>query len=285
MTVVIKGYLDDSRSGDGTVWVVAGFVGFVDQWEDFRQNWRMLLATHDVPYLHMKEIVKPNGVYKNWHPSQKHYEEMATFFGDVTKVIGRCGIEGLGGITRVRDLDRFNADNGLQLEPYPLAVYGSLIALWNRHPREPIELFFDRVEKVSSKLQQTRQYAACDRHYAGDFDTIQLVPINESCSFKEMVELQVADFLAWEWRKSHEDRKGWWEQSDKPNDWDERWQDFEAWMEQERPRTRKSITALLQRANLTGFIWDYDRLCEAHELRGGVWSLPSPASRRPTSHT
>jgi len=37
MTVVIKGYLDDSRSGNDTVWAVAGFVGLIsgiaNSWE------------------------------------------------------------------------------------------------------------------------------------------------------------------------------------------------------------------------------------------------------------
>jgi hypothetical protein len=112
-------------------------------------------------------------------------------------------------------------------------------------------------------------------HYAGDFDAKTLSPVAEGASFRDLVELQAADFLAWEWRKSHEDRKEWWQKPDKPTDWNERWADFEDWMEHEKPRTRKSILALLERAQFTGFIWDYDRLCEAHERRGGVWSINS----------
>jgi hypothetical protein len=271
MAVVIKGYFDDSRSDD--VWAIAGFVGFVDQWEEFGQMWPMLLATHEVPYLHMKEMANPNGVYKKWHPQKEHYEEWANFFADVTKVIGRCGIQGFGGIARGPDLERFNSENKISLEPYPPAAYGSLIALWNRHPREPVELFFDHVEKVQSKLCRAKEYADSDRRYAGDFDQVQMIPINKSRTFKEVIELQAADFLAWEWRKSHIDRTKWWEREGKPSDEDERWNDFETWMEKEKPRTRKSILALIERASFTGMIWDYDRLCEALRLRGGVWSM------------
>lgn len=274
MAVVIKGYLDDSRSGDDTIWAVAGFVGFVDQWEEFGQAWPLMLDNHGVPYFHMKEMARPNGVYKKWHPPREHYDEVASFFGDIAKVLGRCGIEGFGGMTRTEDLRKFNAEKRLQLEPYPLAVFGALISLWTRHPREPVELFFDHVEKVQSKLCRAKEYADTDRHYAGDFDKVQMIPINESFTFKDVIELQAADFMAWEWRKTHEDRAMWWNKGDKPTDWDERWKDFETWMEKEKPRTRKSISALLERSVFTGLIWDYDRLCEAHEIRGGVWALP-----------
>jgi hypothetical protein len=270
MAVVIKGTLDDSRR-DG-LWAVAGFVGFVDQWEDFEAAWHRLLDTHGIPYLHMKEMGNPEGVYKKWHPPQEHYEETANFFSDVAKTIGRCGIQGFGAITRIRDLEKFNAEKNLDLQPYPLAAFGTLIALWNRHPREPVELFFDHVEKVQSKLCKTKEYADSDHEYAGDFDQVQLIPLNKSWTFRDVPALQAADFLVWEYGKTHLDREEWWQQEDKPSDEDMRWQAFDAWMKKEKPRTRKSILALLERTSFTGFIWDYDRLCEVHRTRGGVWA-------------
>jgi hypothetical protein len=171
-----------------------------------------------------------------------------------------------------QDVGRFNAAHRLSLQPYSLAVFGNLIALHTRHPREPVELVFDHVEKVQDKLQHAKKYAESDAHYAGDFDQVQMIPLNKCWSSENILPLQAADFLAWEWRKSHVDRAGWWEQKNKPDDWDERWQDFESWMERESPRTRKSLLALIERAQFTGFIWDYDRLCEAHRMRGGRWS-------------
>lgn len=270
MAVVIKGTLDDSqRKG---LWAIAGFVGFVDQWEDFEVAWQLLLDTHGVPYLHMKEMADPNGVYKKWHPPQEHYEEMAAFFSDVAKTIGQCGFEGFGAITRVCDLEKFNAERKLDLQPYPLAAFGTLIALWNRHPHEPVELFFDHVEKVPSKLCKAKEYADTDREYAGDFDLVQMIPVNKAYTFKDVRAIQAADFLVWEYGKTHFDREGWWQQENKPSDWDERWGKFEAWMETEKPRTRKSILALLERTSFTGFVWDYDKLCEADKARGGVWA-------------
>jgi hypothetical protein len=102
-----------------------------------------------------------------------------------------------------------------------------------------------------------------------------MIPLNKKVGAKEIAPLQAADFLAWEWRKLHEDQNSWWEQQDKPEDLDARWADFEAWMEREKPRTRKSLAALVDRTNFSGVIWDYDRLCETHRLRNGVWSVDS----------
>jgi hypothetical protein len=41
---------------------------------------------------------------------------------------------------------------------------------------------------------------------------------------------------------------------------------------------RKSLDALLESAAIEGVLWDYKTICEAHEARGGVWSLPEQAA-------
>jgi hypothetical protein len=272
MAVVIKGYVDDSRAGDSHLWALGGFVGFVDQWEDFERDWSLLLDTHEIPHLHMREFADPKGVYAKWWPAKEHYAELAALFQDVVKVIGRSKIEGFGGMTRCADLKRFNDENGTALEPYPLAAYGSLIGLWKRHEREPIEVLFDHVEQVGSQLISAKKLADSDRYYAGDFDNIQMIPLNRAWSAKKILPLQAADFLAWEWRKLHEDRKAWWDKENKYDDLDARWVDFEAWMEREKPRTRKSLQALVERTTFHGLIWNRDSLREAHEKRGGQWA-------------
>jgi hypothetical protein len=231
MAVVIKAYVDDSRSGDSHLWALGGFVGFVDQWEAFERDWSLMLDTHEIPYLHMREFNDPDGVYSKWWPAKEHYAELAALFQDVTKVIGRSGIEGMGGMTRCGDLEKFNQENGVALEPYPMAAYGGLIGLWKRHKREPIEIIFDHVEQVDSKLVSARRLADSDGYYAGGFDNMQMIPLNKAWSAKNILPLQAADFLAWEWRKMHEDRRKWWDKEGKPDDLDARWADFEAWME------------------------------------------------------
>jgi hypothetical protein len=253
-------------------WALGGFVAFIDQWEDFEATWRLLLDTHEIPYLHMNEFADPHGVYAKWWPPKEHYAELAALFQDVVKVIGRSRLEGFGGMTRFPDLKRFNAENNLTLEPYALAVYGALIALWNRHEREPIEVVFDHVEQIHSKLARAKNYADSDRYYAKNLGNIRMIPLNKALSAKQITPLQAADFIAWEWRKLHEERNSWWEQENKPEDLDARWADFEAWMERENPRTRKSVMGLVERTSFTGFVWDYDKLCEVHQHRSGLWA-------------
>jgi hypothetical protein len=272
MAVVIKGYVDDSRSGDEHLWALGGFVGFVDQWEDFEVPWKRMLDAYSIPYLHIREFNDCEGVYAKWWPAKDHYAELAALFHDVTEIIGKSKIEGIGGMTRCSDLTKFNEENGLALEPYSLAAYGTLIGLWNRHAREPIQIIFDHVEHVDSKLVNAKKLADSDQVYAGDFDNMQMIPLNKAWSARNILPLQAADFLAWEWRKLHEDRREWWDQDRKPGDWDAQWADFEAWMAKENARTRKSMEALVKKTQFHGLIWNRDSLCEAHEKRGGRWA-------------
>ena len=279
---MIKGYFDDSRTSD-EVWAVAGYVGSDQHWGTFEEMWPTALANHDVPYFHMKEMADPNGVYKKWHPPQDHDAEKADFLGGLAKVIRYSKLEAFASIARVKDLQRFNLESGLKIEPYPLAVYGCMIILGIEHEDQPIELIFDHVEKVESKLAKARTYADSDSYYAGTFDKINLMPLARGLGFKDVVALQAADFSVWELRKNHLQLSEWFGIEGKPSEnFDERWQHFEEWsiqrFGQRRPTMRKSIEALLASGPVTTMVWDYDQLCRAHRFRGGVWSAPSAQS-------
>jgi hypothetical protein len=78
-----------------------------------------VIARHGVPYFHMREMADPGGVYKKWHPFKEHYDEVAAFFADMTKVIGDCWLRSFFSVARVKDLEQFNSERGLNLEPYP----------------------------------------------------------------------------------------------------------------------------------------------------------------------
>ncbi len=124
---IIKGYADDSRPND-RVWAVGGFLGNDLQWEYFEGAWPKVMARHGVPYFHMREMADPNGVYKKWQPAKEHYDEIAAFFSDMIQVIVDCWLRPFFSIIRVNDLEQFNSENGLNLQAYPLAAYGCMLA-------------------------------------------------------------------------------------------------------------------------------------------------------------
>ena len=91
---IIKGWFDDSRR-EG-VWAVGGYAGADHRWEYFDERWPLVLAKHDVPYLHMKEAGDPNGVYAKWHPSKDHQLEWSAFLADAADVIHESRLIFLG---------------------------------------------------------------------------------------------------------------------------------------------------------------------------------------------
>lgn len=270
----IKGYFDDSQT-TGQVWAIAGYVGGDHRWEAYEDKWQATLDTHEVPYFHMKEMADPNGVYGKWHPPKEHEAEKAAFFRDLTGALRYTRLQAFTSIVRIPDLDRFNAKFGLKLEPYPMAAFGCMVTLANEFGDEPLELFFDHVEKVKSKLVKAEEYAASDTHYAGAFKQMITTGLPEGMTFKKIPALQAADFGAWEIRKHHLQLSDWFGIEGKPRDTDERWEHFQGWslkkFGQLRPTMRKSAEALLKNG-ISNLVWDYDQLCYAHELRGGVWA-------------
>jgi hypothetical protein len=225
----------------------------------------------------MKEMGDPKGVYAKWHPPQEHRSEWANFFGDLVKVIHDSQIFGILSVARVRDLDRFNAERKLELQAYPLAAYGCMLLAARRNlPAMPVELIFDRVEKVASKLAKAREYADSDKNFKGECDSVVTTGLPNGIPLRDLPAMQAADFVAWEFRKHHERVSGWFDQDSLPIDADIAWNSLEQWIFDQHASheaaTRKSAAALIDNQMFANLVWDYRTLNEMHELRGGVWA-------------
>ncbi len=185
----LTGYFDDSRT-DGLIFTVAGYVGGQRHWEIFDDLWPAVLARFEVPYFHMKEFGDPDGPYRKWLPYPDHRKEISSFLGALARAISGARLKGFGSIIRLKDLARFNKEKRLALEPYALAVYGSMIWIGKQNPSDVISLIFDRIEQVSSRLEKATEYADSDIYYAGVCDRIQLIPLNKSLGAHDVPALQ-----------------------------------------------------------------------------------------------
>jgi hypothetical protein len=282
---VAKGWFDDTRT-EGEVWSIGGYVGGLHHWQEFDDTWPLALATHDVPYFHMREMADPHGPFAKWHPPQQHESERAAFFLDLAKIIGRSGLSAFNCLVRLRDLARFNVEHGLNLDPYALAAYGCMILVGQDYLGFPTELVFDHVEKVQSKLARAREYAESDKYHGaggihgpdGAFGALVTTGLSEKLTFRDIPALQAADFWAWEYRKNHINLNEWWSIPDRPQEWgDEQWEHMRSWVENKfgsfEEATRKSLQELLRRTHrFKPMIWHYQELCDAHKARGGVWA-------------
>ena len=272
------GYFDDSRT-EGQIMSVAGLIGDEARWAQFEESWSMFLDRHGVPYFHMKEMANPSGPFKKWLPPHDHKAELDAFFADVADTIANCGFSAFGATIRIKDLERFNSERGLNLDPYSLGAYGCMVHIKQKYPTEPVSMHFDRIEKVKSRLDKAVEYAEADNYYVGVADTILPIPLLKCLTFRDVRPIQAADFLAWEARKYNVQQNAWWEIEDRPETWNERFEHYQDWSRKKfgtrLPPARKSLNALLKRLSYDGIVWDYRALNIAHNARGGAWSSVS----------
>jgi hypothetical protein len=272
---VNKAYADDSRPNE-RIWAIAGYMGHDLQWEYFKIAWQKMLDKHDVPYLHMKEMAKPNGVYKKWNPPKEHEQERISFFKDLTSVISESFIRPFCSIVRIDDLKRFNLETGMKLEPYPLAAYGCMTMLSRDFEGIPVEITFDRVEKISSKLQKAAAYAENDTYYPETHKQIIPIPLPQGITWRQVEPLQASDFLVWEMQRQHLSLEEWFLEPDKPVDENARNEHMDNWSLNRygniRPPARKSLESVVDNGpSASVIIWTYENLISAHTLRNGVW--------------
>lgn len=275
MVALISGYFDDSQSL-GDVWTVAGYVGYSNQWDYFEQLWTEALRRHDVPYFHMKEMMKEDGVFAKWLPPQDHVEERAAFFKDLAAAIRRSDLYMVSSTVWIRDIERFNREKGLSLEPYPLAAYSCMSLIAMKYDDRPVTAIFDRVEKVESKLATARVYAGSDRHaYPGLCNSVATSCPPKTVTSRGVPALQAADLIAWEVRKANFGMRKW-QLSERPVGGRlEQWKDYLAYTRQttgEDPVLRRSLDALLSDTRIKAIVWDYQQLTGTNEIRRGVWT-------------
>ena len=286
----LKGYFDESGKEDDPQFSdsaisVAGYVTTVDSWRDIEARWKAVLDRPEfsVPYLHMKEFAhfKPGSPFESWKGDEPRRAE---FISALARVIRQSDLVGAGSIVRVPDLAKFNNDNGLKLEAYPFAVYGSLIEMSRRYPNDVIETVWDKVDRHASQMALAREYADSDASNPGCGAKIELTPLEKARSSKDIPALQIADFLAYELLKAHRDRNDWFlteEPNVAPVMWGASQYDWLAKNGREWPGNRKSYLSLFG-GNLMGpeaprpidgRTWTYRSLTHCHHLRNGIWSV------------
>ena len=118
---ILRAYFDDSRDAKDQAITFAGYLSTVQLWEEFDRSWQAVLDKFHVPYLHMKEFGDPAGKYKH---IKEDPDEEAAFMRSLIEVISRYTRFGTQVTVLLDDLERFNTDHGLALDPYALAVYG-----------------------------------------------------------------------------------------------------------------------------------------------------------------
>lgn len=213
----------------------------------------------------MKEYWDTEGIYKHIKADQR--KERA-FFSALAEVIKDHVTFCTQATVLLDDLKRFNRKHHLNLSAPGLAIYGCLMGLQTQFRGRSIEVIFDKLERAHSLIQLGIDYAESDDHEPLNQRLIVATHVREEESWRTILPLQAADFVAWEMRKICVDLIPWMSKLrfehvrggtalSSFNDWVVRFTNENG----RQPRDRKSFKALRQgRARPEGFIFNYAAL-------------------------
>jgi hypothetical protein len=265
-----KSYVDDSGDAEDpshSACSIAGFLGTVDQWTEFESQWAILLAHFRIPYLHMREFAHHLPPFD--HLTGDERENVLHLF---IQTIKRCNLAGFGAVVRLPDLKRFNRERSRQLEALPLALYACMNDIYNADPWREVDITLDRFAKPVSVLAKAKEYAAT--HWSSDVSQMMIWHhLKNAESFRTVLPLQAADFIAYEIKKNIESRREWLDEAmdDDPETWGENERQWLASRGLPYPRLRRSLAGLLDNIPVSAPVWDYRILCDLDERRGGKW--------------
>jgi hypothetical protein len=248
---VLKGYFDDSGKADDPqhcVVAYGGYVGTTDAWTKFDPAWQSALDEFGAPYLHMNEFAGSVKGFDGWGDQK---EKRKKFLRKLTKVIRDCELEYVAHVVNLRDLLRLNAEFSLSLDAEPLALYLCVLELEQSHPDEEIELIIDKLDKPQRLIDKTRAIAKHESRVDEVGRNVDLRALPKFASFKCVLPIQAADFIAYEALKFNRSRAIVGYETSLP--------------------LRKSFEALIRGRRGRGGYWNYKSLLSLHESRGGVW--------------
>ncbi|MGP8049966.1 MAG: DUF3800 domain-containing protein [Desulfobaccales bacterium] len=197
---ILRAYFDDSGDEDDPQAMASslcGYIGHLENWQYFENEWQKTLKSHDVPYLHMKEFAHFKKPFKKYKHDTVARDNLLK---DLVKVISDSQLEGIVSGVDLKDLRDYNEGDGINYMAYSLNLYTCMWIIGNDWPQTIVEMFLGKTNDVYNKIQMATRYARADTQYPKD-DYIQVHPINKHLSFRDILPLQAADLLAYETRK------------------------------------------------------------------------------------
>lgn len=247
----LKAYFDDSgKENDPQHNAISygGYIGPADAWTGFESKWQAVLTEFDAPYLHMSEFVPCEQAFISWRDKP---EKKKAFLLALIDVIEKSGLEWIAHAIDLGGLRKLNAEFGLSLEAEALALYLCLLEMEDRFGETVIEAILDRVDKPNVLIRKAREIAKYESRIRRVGENIDLRAIPKSLSFREVLPLQAADFIANESLKFTRKR-------------------IDIGIDAALPLRRKSFGALISCSGRGGY-WSYKSLLSLHHSRNGAW--------------
>jgi hypothetical protein len=199
---MLTGYFDDAGGVDHGYTVVAGWVSTVERWCTFAEQWEEMLAAFQVPWFDMKTLSHFRGTYKAW---EKQPEIKTDFLAAACRIIASFALYQFASIVPHAAFAKVNESYRLKEQvgnEYALAGLTCALKMrdWARkqNPPQPFELIFEDGTAKRGKLVD-----AMRREHFAEVIFRPSRPNKDGRPY--IVQLQAADFLAYEVRKVQKD--------------------------------------------------------------------------------
>ena len=198
-------YFDDAGGKDHGFILVAGYVANLQRWQQFESDWRIFLASYNLPYLHMKTFAHSNPPYMHLKGKDGTRSKI---LGDAAAIIGSTVEQGFSVMLSYQTFEKvcreFELDTVVS-SPYAL-VGRSCIAsanVWRGYPvrrQFEMEYIFDQDgEDIGGLLGMVNNWSP-------KLPLPIFKPSRDMNGQNGVVQLQAADYLAYEIRKFSVDR-------------------------------------------------------------------------------
>jgi hypothetical protein len=193
-------YFDESGGADHGFITVCGWVASVERWQRFDVEWKSMLAAYDVPYFHLKELAHFRGPYSKWRGPR--VEERDAFFKESSRIICETVEHGFLCAVYYEHFRKVNERFQLkehQRSPYALAgrfcIAGAnaWMEAQGRSLREIDYVFEDGGPDVGGLAELAKR---------SKLKIPKFGPSRESADQAAMIQLQAADYFAYEIRKA-----------------------------------------------------------------------------------
>jgi hypothetical protein len=199
---MLQVFIDDSGRGVDPVFVLAGYVGRVRNWEEFSDRWQKALKQPPaIEYLKATEAIWLQGQFRGWKPQDRDTK--------VLKLIALIQKHSMYAVDLAVAAGPFRTIFGRAKRPFnkPHAIAFPHLVTWmlgtaaKRAQREKVRLVFDR-GVLEREAEITEAYVAMMKHLPPALTSL----LDQRPSFeddKEVGPLQAADLWAWHVRRQY----------------------------------------------------------------------------------
>ena len=180
-------------------------------------------------------------------------------------------LQGIVSIVKLDDLNRFNKERNINVDALALNLFTCMIFAGQLFPKTKknkiVEMIIDKLEKPSIVINKAREYAKTDLLFSDDCKHIDLHPLHPYLSYKDVIPIQAADFLAWEARKDIDTKTNWWAKYKDIEDIKKLCgYDYNRFL-----YPRRSFENLMKSLPPEGMFWNYEKLVRLDYARNHIW--------------